>query len=143
MLGTPLPDIHLLFDLVSSNDLDAIRSLLTPLTLRDRLLVVYQKVGPKTLLYRACELGFKDIVKYLLDECGADIDDGYCDSTTSLSPLRCAVKKCDIFLMFILMGRGATVQESNRSIPCVFQSYEFNSNSSILVKTLQLKHLSS
>ncbi|CAE1321118.1 unnamed protein product [Acanthosepion pharaonis] len=127
---TRLPDGRSIFDLITSNNLNAIRSLLTPLTLRERQTIVYQKIEHKTLLYHACERGFKDIAKYLLDECGADIDDGYCDGSESELPSRIAIKKLDVFLLLLLLRRGAALN-NNRKISSA-SLYGIHGDSSVI-----------
>ena len=99
------------YDSITTNDLLAIRSIFTPLTLRDRKLICYLKINMKSLLYYACELGFYEIVKFLIDECGADLDDGYYTNKVSLPIMQAALVNFHLPLMNLLRRRGFNVMD--------------------------------
>ena len=115
--NSSFPDAASIYFFIASNNLDYIHLILNPLSLRDRQLIVNQKFTQKSLLYHACESGFRDIVKYLLDECGADIEEVYCNTKESTSPMTLAMMNLDVFLMMLLMRRGASVGDQYTN-PC-------------------------
>lgn len=100
---------EIIYDLISKRQLKKIQKLMKSLNIQQRQAIVARSVKKESLLYHACAIGCKNIVKYLVVECGADVEQRGRLGRVSRSPLFIAVWNKHSSVVKTLVKLGADV----------------------------------
>ena len=116
--------------LIPSDSVDEIKRLLNPYSIDQRRFIMSTDIKGSSMLFYAVLRGSFSIVKYFLDECGADPNSFGTESPGKRTCLSKAVSVDSLVIVDILLRRGANINgvsfgyETALTTACIFNSLE-------------------